>query len=234
MDHLAAGLSRGSFITAGVSAYLGGVFASFTPCTYPVIPVTAAYIGAASGGGRARGFYLSLVYVLGMALTYTALGTAAALTGSLFGRIQANPWLHLIMANVFILMGLSMLGVFTLPLRTPTAVGRFLAGERGRGPGGAFVVGAASGLVLGPCTVPILAVLLSFAAAKQNVLLSVTLLFAFSLGLGTLLILVGTFAGFVAVLPRSGRWLEGVQKVWGWLMIAAGEYFLIQAGILWG
>jgi len=229
----AAQYLQSSSLLAYLAVYAGGVLVSFTPCTYPVAPLTVAFIGAHSSGSKLKGFSLSLVYVFGMALTYTAIGAAAALTGQLFGRIQSNPWMFFLMANVCLLMGLSMLDAFALPIRTPRFVASLQPREKTRGAVGALLVGAASGLVMGPCTAPVLAVLLSFAATRQNVPYAMSLLFVFSLGMGTLLILLGTSAGVLANLPRSGMWMTRVNKFFGWLMIAAGEYFLLQAGMLW-
>jgi len=230
----AARYLQDSALLAYLAVYVGGVLVSFTPCTYPVAPLTVAFIGARSSGSRSKGFFLSLVYVFGMSLTYTAIGAVAALTGKLFGQVQSNPWTFFAMANVCLFMGLSMLDVFTLPIRTPRFVARLQPREKTRGALGAFFVGAASGLVLGPCTAPVLAVLLSFAATRESVPYAMSLLFVFSFGMGTLLIILGTSAGFLANLPRSGTWMIRVSKLFGWLMIAAGEYFLIQAGMLWG
>jgi len=223
-----------SLLLAYGAAYLGGVLVSFTPCTYPVAPITVAFIGAHSSGSKMQGFVLSIIYVSGMAMTYTAIGAAAALTGKLFGQLQSNPWVSFLMANVCVIMGLSMLEVFTLPLRTPAFIARLQPREKTRGAVGAFFVGAASGLVMGPCTAPVLAVLLSFAATRQSIPYAMSLLFVFAFGMGTLLIILGTSAGLLANLPRSGMWMTRVSHISGWIMIGAGEYLLIQAGILWG
>jgi len=120
----AARYLQDSALLAYLAVYVGGVLVSFTPCTYPVAPLTVAFIGARSSGSRSKGFFLSLVYVFGMSLTYTAIGAVAALTGKLFGQVQSNPWVFFIMANICILMGLSMLDAFTLPIRTPRFVTR--------------------------------------------------------------------------------------------------------------
>lgn len=223
-----------SAVLAYLTVYLAGVLVSFTPCVYPVIPITIGFIGARSGGSRGRGFLLSVIYVFGMAVTYTALGGVAALSGKLFGQMQTNPWVYVIMANLFLFMGLSMLGVFTFPLRTPQFVARLQPRGSPQGVAGSFLIGAASGLVMGPCTAPVLAVLLGYAATRQDLLYAMSLLFVFSFGMGTLLIVLGTFAGLLANLPRSGPWMTRIGHLFGWLMIAAGEYFLIQAGMLWG
>lgn len=223
-----------SFILACLAVYLGGVLVSFTPCVYPVLPITIAFIGARGGGSRGRGFLLSVIYVLGMAVTYTALGGIAALSGKLFGQMQTNPWIYFVMANLCLLMGLSMLDVFMLPVRIPQFITRIQPRERSKGFVSSFLIGAASGLVMGPCTAPVLAVLLGYVATRQDLFYAMSLLFIFSFGMGTLLIILGTFAGLLANLPKSGRWMTRVGHLFGWLMIAAGEYFLIQAGIMWG
>lgn len=220
---------RSSPLMAYAVVYLSGLLVSFTPCIYPVLPVTVAYISTQSRGSKLRGFTLSLFYVLGTSLTYTVLGSVAAFTGMLFGQIQTSPWTFFIMANICVLMGLSMLGVFTLPL--PQSAGPGSAGSK-TGLFGAFVLGAAVGIALGPCTAPVLGVLLGFVATKQSLFFGTSLLFVFSFGLGTVLILLGSFSGLLASLPRAGQWMVTVQKAFGWVLIAMGEYFLIQAGQL--
>jgi cytochrome c-type biogenesis protein len=212
-------------------AYLGGVLVSFTPCTYPLIPITVAYIGAESGTSRMKGLVLSIVYVLGMSVVYMTLGATAALSGKLFGQIQTNPWTYFIVANIFILMGLSMLEVFVLPVRMPGFLSRIQ--PRKKGILGSFLVGAVSGVIIGPCTVPVFAVLLSFVATSQNIVFGMTLLFLFAFGMGTLLIILGTFAGLIASIPKSGVWMVRIHHLSGWILLVMGEYFLIKAGERW-
>ena len=228
-----SGYLQGSVPLSLLAVYLGGVLISFTPCVYPVIPITIAYIGARGEGSKWRGFVLSLIYVAGMAVTYTLLGAVAALSGKLFGQIQSHPWTYFLIGNLCILMGLSMLGVFTFNVRTPGFITREPPRKRGKGIVGSFLVGAASGLVIGPCTAPALAVILGYAATRENVAYASSLMFVFAFGMGTLLILVGTFAGLLAAIPRSGPWMVRVSRIFGWILLGAGEYFLINAGILW-
>lgn len=232
LEGLSASL-EGAPALAFLAVFAGGVLVSFTACVYPVVPITIAFIGARSAGSRTRGFFLSLVYVLGMALTYTALGGIAALSGKLFGQLQTNPWTYFVMANICILMGLAMLEVFILPVRTPAFIARLQPRGKTRGLAGSLAVGAASGLVLGPCTAPVLAVLLSYVATRQHLMFGMSLLFVFALGMGVLLVVVGTFAGLLASLPKSGVWMARVNRLFGWILIGAGEYFLIVAGQLW-
>ncbi|MDR2861546.1 MAG: sulfite exporter TauE/SafE family protein [Syntrophobacterales bacterium] len=222
-----------SFFLAPLIAYLGGLLVGLTPCVYPVIPVTVAFIGASSVNSRTQSFFLSLFYVLGIALTYTALGIFASLSGMLFGQIQSNPWTYFIMANICLLMALSMFDVFQLPMYAPKAVSRFQARKKTEGWFRSLLLGILSGFVLGPCTTPVLAVLLTYVASKQSIVFGSFLLFLFSLGMGTLLILIGTFAGLLARLPKSGAWMTRISRLLGWVMIGAAQYFLILAGSFW-
>ena len=218
-----------SLLFAYVVAYLAGVLVSFTPCVYPVIPITAAVIGGQRDISGARGFVLSLFFVLGLALTYTALGVFAAMTGMLFGTIQTSPLTLGLLGGLFILMGLAMLDVFQLSLERFAPRG--LTGGNRKGIFGSFMIGVTSGFILGPCTAPVMAVILGVVATRQSVFFGGSLLFVFSLGVGSLPILVGTFAGILASLPKSGAWMTGVKKLSGIVMLAAGAYFLYSAYI---
>jgi thiol:disulfide interchange protein DsbD len=233
IDNLINNLSvylQGSTILAFVAAYLGGLVISFTPCTYPLIPVTVGFIGAQGASSRLRGFLLSLFYVLGLAVTYAVLGAAAALSGRLFGQMQTTPLVYFIMANICLIMGLSMLDVFKISIPIPQSIMKYSGGQKGFI--SSFLLGAASGFVIGPCTAHVLGVLLGFVALKTNVLMGIGLLFTFAFGMGTLLILVGTFAGFISTLPQSGRWMTALTRVLGVILIGAAEYFLYIAGTL--
>ena len=214
-----------------LAAYIGGVLVSFTPCTYPLIPITAGFIGAHSSS-RKRGFLLSLFYVTGLALTYSIIGALAALSGRLFGQMQTTPWTYFIMANLCPFMGLAQLDVFTISLPISQKLSQYWGTKKRGGFFGSFLIGATSGLIIGPCTAPVLAVLLGYVAMRTNVIMGMSLLFAFSLGMGTLLIIVGTFAGIIATLPRSGAWMTKINHFCGWLLIGAAEYFLFTAGSL--
>ncbi|NPU85345.1 MAG: thiol:disulfide interchange protein [Syntrophaceae bacterium] len=225
---------HGSFLVPLLAAYLGGVLVSFTPCVYPVIPITVAYIGNQGAGSRRRALLLSIVYVTGMSLTYSGFGAMAALSGSLFGRMQSNPWVSFAVGNLCLLMGLSMLDVFSLSFPVPQWVGNLQTGGRIRGMAGGLLMGVTAGFIVGPCTAPILAVLLGYVAAQQNVPFGMALLFVFSFGMGTLLILLGTFSALLAGLPKSGLWMERIRRLLGWILVGSGEYFLIQAGMFWG
>ena len=208
--------------------FLGGVLSSFTPCVYPIIPITVSYIGANASGSKLRGFTLSVSYVLGIAVIYSILGAIASLGGRIFGEISANPWTYLIIGNVFLVLGLSMVGLFTIPVLMPFKNTGITS--KYKGIIGAFLVGLSAGFVVGPCTAPILGAVLTYVGSKQNILVGMTLLFTFAIGMGMLLILVGTFAGLVTSLPKSGRWMDTIKKIFGFILIICAEYFIILAG----
>jgi len=223
---------QGSVFLAFLAAYLGGFVISFTPCTYPLIPVTVGFIGAQGPSSKLRGFFLSLFYVGGLAFTYSILGGVAALSGRLFGQMQTTPWTYFIMANLCLIMGLSMLDVFSISLPVSQKLMKLTGNTYKKGFLGSFLMGAVSGVVIGPCTAPALAVLLGYVAIKTNLLLGMSLLFVFALGMGTLLIIVGTFAGVIAALPQSGKWMTKIKLIFGLILIGAAEYFLYTAGAL--
>jgi thiol:disulfide interchange protein len=221
----------GSPLFAVGAAFLGGILASLSPCVYPMIPIVSAYVGSRSAGEKTRGraFLLSLSYVLGMAAVYALLGMVAALTGSFFGQISTNPWALLIVANILLLFALNILDVIRFPVWVS---GRPMEPATG-GVIGAFLVGAASGLVASPCTSPVIFGLLTFVATTQSIVFGGSLLFAFSLGMGSLLLVVGTFSGLATTLPKPGRWMVGVKKALGLLMLGLALYYLIKAGQIW-
>ncbi|MFP4472595.1 MAG: cytochrome c biogenesis protein CcdA [Candidatus Omnitrophota bacterium] len=193
-----------------LTVFGAGVMVSFTPCIYPVIPMTAAGIGAANvSGRRRRAFVLSVFYVLGMALTYSAFAVVAALSGRFFGYFQNQPATYAVAAAALTVFSLMMVDVipwsgFRIAPRTPV---------RPKTVWGIILLGAASGLVVGPCTAPVLGTLLVHISAGQNMAYGILLTFIFSYGVGFSLILVGTFSGLLSMMPRSGRWMLIVKRV---------------------
>lgn len=216
------GLESGSWMTL-LWIFLGGIALSFTPCVYPVIPITIAYIGARSGGSRFKGFTLSLVFVLGLGLVYSILGVVAAATGGVFGISTQNTWVIGFVTLVFLVMGAGMLGAFEMSL--PSSVQTRLSSRKRSGYVGALLVGGTTGLVAAPCVGPVLVALLSWVSASGDLFKGFIYLFVFACGLGVLFVVIGTFAGALASLPTAGSWMENVKKVFGVILIGAALYF---------
>jgi thiol:disulfide interchange protein DsbD len=163
-----------------------------------------------------------------MAIVYAALGAFASLTGTLFGIWAASPWTYIVVSNVILVLALSMLDVFQLP--TPQFLTNWNPKRKGKGYVSALLVGAASGLVVGPCTAPALGAALAYVGTKGNVAFGTSVLFVFALGMGVLMIVLGTLSGALAAMPRSGQWMVRVKKAFGVVMIVIAEYLLLQAG----
>lgn len=202
---------------------------SFSPCVYPLIPVTLAFIGVKSGPQHLRGLFLSLVYVLGLAVTYSILGLVASLTGKLFGQLSRHPVSFLIIGNACLIAGLSFFDVFNINfmgLRLQNKV------KTNTGYLSAFLLGLTSGLAVSPCVAPALGAILVIVASKQNIVYGASLLFTFAYGMGFSLILIGTFGGLFLNLTKSGIWLARIKKTCGFLLVAMGEYFILKAGML--
>lgn len=209
-----------------LAAFGAGVLVSFSPCVYPLLPITIGYIGASAQKDRRHAFLMSLIYVLGMAITYSVLGIFASMTGKLFGQISSHPVSFFMIGNICIIFGLSMLGIFDLHL--PNFFLNYAKNKKSKW--SVFILGVISGLIVGPCTAPVLGAILVYVATKQNLFYGVFLLFSFAYGMGALLILAGTFSGILVSLPKSGKWMYTVEKIGGILLILAGEYFLINMG----
>jgi thiol:disulfide interchange protein DsbD len=209
-----------------LKAFLGGVGVSLTPCIYPLIPITAGYIGVNAAGSKLRGFILGFVYVTGLAVTYSILGLLASLTGSIFGRISTNPITYIIVGTIIILFGLSMLEILTIPFLPILKLPKY----KKQNYFSAFLLGLSSGLVASPCLTPVLGSILVYLATKKNLIYGTALLFSFAYGMGLVLILIGAFSAAVINLPKSGKWMEYVKKIGAFLLMAMGIYF-IYAGI---
>ncbi len=203
-------------------AFFGGVLISFTPCVFPLIPVTINYIGVNATQSRLRGLSLSLVYVSGMALVYSLLGLFASLTGQIFGQVSSHPVTYIITGTVIIFFGLSMFDLFSLSLTNFIRLPRI----KSRGYFSVFLLGAVSGLIIGPCLSPALGAILAYLVAKKNILYGMFLLFCFAYGMGLALILAGTFSGFLLKIPKSGKWLGYTKIISGIIILVLGAYFV--------
>ena len=207
--------------------YLAGLGLAFTGCVYPTIPILSGII---VGQGRKvttpRAFMLSLVYVLGMALTYTIAGTAFAAAG---GQAQAafqKPWIIVLFAALFVAMALSMLGLFTvqMPAALQTRVAQLSNRQTAGSLGGVAAMGALSALIVTTCVGPALVGALAVISQTGEVARGAAALFAMSIGMGTPLLVIGTSAG--RLLPKSGAWMDTVKKLFAAVMLGVAIWML--------
>lgn len=206
--------SKGLF-WALMAAFGWGLAASLTPCVYPMIPITMAIVGA-KGSGRLRGFLLSFTLVLGMAVTYTAVGLIAGLSGSAFGAFAQKPEFLIPVSLLFAVFALSLFGAFEIQL--PQSIQAKLQGSGPRqGYGGAFVMGLVLGPLAAPCVGPFVGTVLVNIAKQSGVVSGASQLFAFAMGMGVLFMVVGTFS---SGLPKSGNWLIRFKQVMGLVVLA--------------
>ena len=229
----AGGLSEAlsaSPLLALAALFGAGVLTSLTPCVYPMIPITASIISGTAQEGQSRGrtVGLTLTYAVGMALVYALLGAVAGLTGTLFGTVSASPWALFAIGNLLIVFALAMLDVIPVPI--PRRLMQWAGSREGGSYGAVFVLGASSGVVAAPCGAPAFAVVLTWVAATKAGFMGFVYLFVFSLGMTSLLIIVGIFSGTLAMLPRSGAWMVTVKRLAAIVMIGVAEYYFMKAG----
>ncbi len=207
--------------------YLAGLVLAFTPCVLPMVPILSGIIArSARHITAARGFALSLTYVLGMALTYTLAGIACAAAGRQVQAVFQQWWVLALFAALFVALALSMFGLFTLQM--PVAIQTRIANLSNRQSAGTFggvaVMGALSALIVTTCVGPALVGALLVISQSGQVVRGGAALFAMSIGMGTPLLLVGASAG--RLLPRAGPWMDLVKKLFGVMMLAVAAWML--------
>ena len=207
--------------------FLVGVGLAFTPCVLPMVPIVSGLIlGQGKSLSTARAFALSLTYVLGMAITYTAAGMAVAAGGKQVQAAFQQPWIIGLFAALFVVLAVSMFGLFTLQM--PAAVQTRLASLSNRQSTGTFggvaVMGALSALIVTTCVAPALVGALIFIGQSGNLLRGGAALFSMGLGMGAPLLVVGASAG--KLLPRAGAWMDTVKHLFGALMLGVAVWML--------
>lgn len=224
---IAETLKNAGFWTVLGVFFLAGLGLSLTPCVFPMIPILSGIIaGQGKQATKGRALALSIAYVLGMAITYAAVGVAAGLSGTLLTAALQNVWVLSAFALIFVVLSLSMFGFYELQL--PTSLQSKLSEESGHLQGGrgisVFLMGALSALIVGPCVAAPLAGALLYIGQTGDAVLGGTALFVMALGMGAPLIAVGVAGG--SLLPKTGPWMEGVKKTFGVLLLATALWLL--------
>ena len=204
--------------------FVAGLGLSFTACMYPLLPIVSSIVVGDKNTSKGRAFALSMIYVQGLALTYTLVGVVAGLTGALLTVWLQQPWVVLAAAAVMVLLALSMFGVFNLQL--PASVQGYFQNQSSKLSGGriasVFVMGMLSALIVGPCVAPPLAFALGYIGQTGDAALGGIALYTLALGTGVPLIAVGTFGGHI--LPRAGGWMNGIKYAFGFILLAVAVY----------
>jgi thiol:disulfide interchange protein DsbD len=214
-------LNHGWFL-GFIAVFLGGLALNLTPCVYPLIGVTIAYFGN-QGGGPRRVMYLAIVFVLGIALMFSSVGVAVAMSGGLFGAALRNPFVLVALSIMLLTLAASSFGLFVLQ---PPQWMLQRAGSAHPGYAGAFLMGLGMGVVAAPCIGPIVLGLLLMVEKSGSALFGFALFFTLAMGLGLPYIGLAMAAGHIRRLPRSGEWLTWVEHLFGFVLVGLALYFL--------
>ncbi len=213
----------GYIIALGL-AFITGLLLSFSPCTYPMVPITVS-IFAGQNRSVGRGFIMSLFYVGSMAFVYGLMGMIVSMVGGVFGAWLASPPVVIGIVVVFIIFSLSMFGLYEL--NVPMSLRQKMGNKAGGGGVfGVIVLGVIAALVVSPCVGPFVAGILLYVATSGSPIIGFLVLFVFAMGLGTLYIIIGTFSSAINKLPNSGEWMETVKKFFGFVLLIMALYFL--------
>jgi len=226
-DQITSGLHKDSLWASLLSFFGFGFLLSLTPCIFPMIPILSGIIvGHHHQHSTARAFLLSLSYVVASALMYTLFGVLAALFGNNLQATLQQPWIIALFSSVFVVLSLSMFGLYNLDL--PNAIKLRLHNSSVRHQDGSLwgagIMGALSSLLVGPCVAAPLAGALIYIGQTGDVLLGGGALFAMGMGMGVPLLLLGASAG--RLLPKAGSWLNATKAVFGVLMLAVAVWML--------
>ena len=224
-DRLAENLFNSKYAVFGF--FLLGLGLAFTPCVLPMLPLLSAIvIGQNQRPNMWRAFALSFVYVQGMALTYTLLGLIVAAIGLPFQVALQHPYVMIGLSIIFVLLALSMFGVFTLqlPSSLQTKLSLLSQQQKAGAFGGVFLMGMIAGLVASPCTSAPLSGALLYVAQSGDLFTGAITLYLLALGMGVPLILITLFGN--KILPKSGMWMETVKKLFGFVMLALPVFLI--------
>lgn len=223
-DPISAALESKGIWVGLILVFLGGLALNLTPCVYPLIPITIGYFGGQSEGKTSRLFMMGLLFVLGMAVTYSVVGVVTSLSGAVFGALLQNPIVIVVIAAIFIALSLSMFGVYEFKM--PDSLVAKAGGAKG-GFYGAFFMGLTMGIVAAPCIGPFVIGLVTYVAAKGDPYFGFLMFFVLALGLGLPYLFLAIFSGKIKSLPRAGEWMEAVKHVFGFILLGMAIYFLL-------
>lgn len=217
-------LFEGNFLLALIGIFLIGLALNLTPCVYPMISVTVSLFGSRQESNTWKVFGQAVVYVLGIATMYSALGVMAALSGGLFGSWLQSPWMLSFIGLLMFGLALSMFGLYEI--QVPYWLTSKLGTGNTTGTIGTYISGMVVGIFAAPCVGPPIIALLAYVGTVGDPLFGFWIFFVLSLGLGLPYLILGTFSGLMQKMPKSGVWMEWVKKVFGIVLIGVGGFYL--------
>ncbi len=223
-ESLTQKLESSGLLIGLIIVFFGGLALNLTPCVYPLIPITIGYFGGQSEGRTSRLFILGVLYVLGMALTYSIVGVVTSLSGAVFGALLQNSIVIVAIALVLLALALSMFGLYEFKLPDTLVM---KAGGAQSGYFGAFFMGLTMGIVAAPCIGPFVLGLVTVVGAKGDPIYGFLMFFFLAVGLGTPYLILALFSGKIKNLPRAGLWMEAVKHIFGFVLVGMAIYFLM-------
>jgi len=223
-DPISEALEGSGLLLGLLLVFVGGLALNLTPCVYPLIPITIGYFGGQSEGSTTRLTMMGLLFVLGLAVTYSLIGVVTSLSGAVFGALLQNPIVILVIVGILFVLSLSMFGVYEFKLPNSLVA---KAGASKAGLYGAFFMGLTMGIVAAPCIGPFVIGLVTYVAAKQDPYFGFLMFFVLALGLGLPYVFLAIFSGKIKSLPRAGEWMEAVKHIFGIILLGMALYFLL-------
>ena len=223
-DPISNALESSGLLIGLLFVFLGGLALNLTPCVYPLIPITVGYFGGQSEGSTTKLFFMGVLFILGLSVTYSAIGVITSLTGAVFGALLQNPIVILIIVAIMLALSLSMFGLYEFKL--PDSLVNKAGGAKA-GLYGAFFMGLTMGIVAAPCIGPFVLGLVTYVATKQDPFFGFLLFFVLAVGLGTPYLFLAIFSGKIKKLPRAGEWMDAVKHIFGFILVGMALYFLL-------
>jgi len=222
-DLVSRSIADKGFLLTLLLVFTGGLALNLTPCVYPLIPITVSYFGRQDQKGKR--FLSASAYVLGIAITYSALGTVAALSGGMFGFLLTSPVTIILITAILVGLSLNMFGLYEI--RVPRFLLDLVGSEARSGMFGALIMGLSMGVIAAPCTGPFVVGLLTYATTSGSPVKGFLMFFVLSVGLGLPYLFLGLFSSRIAsLLPRSGEWMIGIRRIFGFVLFIMAVYFL--------
>ncbi|GAB4290104.1 MAG: protein-disulfide reductase DsbD [Ignavibacteriaceae bacterium] len=223
-NSIASLLDESGLLLGLIFIFIGGLALNLTPCVYPLIPITIGYFGGQSEGSTGRLITMGLLFVIGMAVTYSVVGVVTSLSGAVFGSLLQNPVVIIFIVFIFIALSLSMFGLYEFKM-PDSLVSK--AGGAKSGYYGAFFMGLTMGIVAAPCIGPFVLGLVTYVAAKGDPLFGFIVFFVLAIGLGFPYLFLAIFSGKIKKLPKAGEWMDAVKHIFGFILLGMALYFLL-------